>query len=288
MENNKLILKKFKNQYTPKIDEVLKNNIQHPTAAKILEQSMNYSLLAGGKRLRPLLTLATLQAFSFPIDESIIKLSSAVELVHTYSLIHDDLPAMDNSDYRRGRLSNHKKFGTDIAILAGDGLLTLAFQWIAESNINSEKRIKLIDLLSKSAGPNGMVAGQVIDVSSDNLQLDLNQLMNLDQKKTGELFHYCIMAGAIIADVNQEDQQILSKFACNFGLAFQIYDDILDHPSTEIDEDANKNTYVNLLGMKGAQQKLRITIEDGKNALNELNDCQFVDLLASFFSYFEI
>lgn len=288
METEKQVLGEFEAKYIPLIDKFLSENIVKSSTNKLLIDSMSYSLMAGGKRLRPLLSLAVLDSYGVAINQELIKVISAVELIHTYSLIHDDLPAMDNSDYRRGKLANHVKFGDDIATLAGDGLLTLAFEWIADSSLNSAVKVDLISQLARSAGPCGMVAGQVIDVSSEDSSLTLEQLQTLDQKKTGELFYYCVVAGAMIAKVSDHDLKQLKKFAWSFGVAFQIYDDILDNPATGSDEDVEKNTYVNLLGIENAKDKLAEIIKQGENAVDNLEDAKVTVILKSFFTYFEI
>lgn len=288
MMANKQVLTEFKQEYIPQVDRVLENNIQKASSVKLIVKAMEYSLMAGGKRLRPLLTLATLQTLKHPIDEAMVQASSAVELIHTYSLIHDDLPAMDNDDYRRGKLSNHKEFGAGIATLAGDGLLTLAFGWLTNTSLSDTKKIKLVHLLAHAAGPDGMVAGQTVDLSSDKKQLSLDELMHLHKQKTGELFHYCVMAGAIIADADEQSKKALSSFAWNFGLAFQIFDDIKDAPDDENQDDIDKNTYVNLLGMKGAKQKLKETMQASQHSLEELPEKFSPDLLSSFLSYFMV
>ncbi|WP_395318359.1 polyprenyl synthetase family protein [Fructilactobacillus frigidiflavus] len=288
MKFNQESLNQFQTEYIPKIDAILNEEIQNSSNVSLLSDAMQYSLMAGGKRLRPLLVLAVLQAYGIKITNELIKVSCAVELLHTYSLIHDDLPAMDDSDLRRGKAANHKKFGEDIAILAGDGLLTLAFDWLANNSLPAQQRIQLVSLLANAAGPHGMVEGQVIDVSSEDQTLDLAGLQNLDYQKTGELFHYCLLAGAVLANLNQAEQQQLSDFADNFGVAFQIYDDILDAPSEQTQEDLDKNTYVNLLGMQGAKAKLTDTIKNCVKALDKLENAQSTDLLKSFLSYFQI
>ncbi|QFX93902.1 polyprenyl synthetase family protein [Fructilactobacillus sanfranciscensis] len=287
MKFNQEKLNRFQTEYIPKIDAVLSKEIKNSSNENLLVNSMQYSLMAGGKRLRPLLVLAVLESYGVKITDELIKISCAVELLHTYSLIHDDLPEMDNSDYRRGKLANHKKFGDDIAVLAGDGLLTLAFSWLSDNSLPASQRIKLVSLLSNAAGPKGMVEGQVIDVTSAEKTLDLVGLQTLDRKKTGELFHYCILAGSVLAKVDEADQQSLLEFAWNFGIAFQIYDDILDAPTDETQEDIDKNTYVNFLGMQGAKTKLSETVENCIKELEKLENAQSIDLLKSFLSYFQ-
>lgn len=287
-------LQKFEDQWVTTINDYLDEQLANQIHQPLLNQSMAYSVNAGGKRLRPLLTLATLSTFNVPITEDHLKIATALELVHTYSLIHDDLPAMDNDDLRRGKATNHVKFGEDIAILAGDALLTLAFDWLANNNLPAKQKVDLVSELAKAAGPNGMVAGQVEDVANEANQLTLEQLMQLHKRKTGDLIHYAVLSGLIMAGSNDYSNWL--EFADCFGLAFQIYDDILDVISNEaelgkpVEQDGNKNTYPNLLGLDGAYQKLTDTINQGKMALQVASQQTGLDtsLLASFFSYFKL
>lgn len=287
-------LNEFETQWVAKINEYLTSQLNQQVQQPLLREAMAYSVVAGGKRLRPLLTLATLTTFGVTITEDQMKAATALELVHTYSLIHDDLPAMDNDDLRRGKPTNHVQFGEDIAILAGDALLTLAFEWLATNQLPANQQAQLVMGMAQAAGPNGMVAGQVDDVANEANQLTLDQLMQLHKRKTGDLIHYAVLSGLIMAEINDRTQWL--RFADSFGLAFQIYDDILDITSNEADlgkpvaQDGNKNTYPNLLGLDGAYQKLAVTIADGKQALMLAEQQTGMDtsLLASFFSYFKL
>ncbi|MGF7436436.1 polyprenyl synthetase family protein [Lentilactobacillus senioris] len=287
-------LNEFETQWVVKINEYLTSQLNQQVQQPLLREAMAYSVVAGGKRLRPLLTLATLTTFGVTINEDQMKAATALELVHTYSLIHDDLPAMDNDDLRRGKPTNHVQFGEDIAILAGDALLTLAFEWLATNQLPANQQAQLVMGMAQAAGPNGMVAGQVDDVANEANQLTLDQLMQLHKRKTGDLIHYAVLSGLIMAEINDRTQWL--RFADSFGLAFQIYDDILDITSNEADlgkpvaQDGNKNTYPNLLGLDGAYQKLAVTIAEGKQALMLAEQQTGMDtsLLASFFSYFKL
>ncbi|WP_056978375.1 polyprenyl synthetase family protein [Lentilactobacillus senioris] len=287
-------LNEFENQWVAKINEYLTSQLNQQVQQPLLRKAMAYSVVAGGKRLRPLLTLATLTTFGVTITEDQMKAATALELVHTYSLIHDDLPAMDNDDLRRGKPTNHVQFGEDIAILAGDALLTLAFEWLATNQLPANQQAQLVMGMAQAAGPNGMVAGQVDDVANEANQLTLDQLMQLHKRKTGDLIHYAVLSGLIMAEINDRTQWL--RFADSFGLAFQIYDDILDITSNEAElgkpvaQDGNKNTYPNLLGLDGAYQKLAVTIAEGKQALMLAEQQTGMDtsLLASFFSYFKL
>ncbi|MHA8138427.1 polyprenyl synthetase family protein [Lactobacillaceae bacterium Scapto_B20] len=287
-------LKTFENHYRPLVNQFLQSHLAADIDQSVLADSMAYSINAGGKRLRPLLTLAVLKTLGQPIESSQMKAACAVELLHTYSLIHDDLPAMDNDDLRRGQPTNHVKFGSGMATLAGDGLLTLAFQWLVDNDLSAQVQVSLVADLAKLAGPAGMVAGQADDIYFENHQLDLTRLQKLHRHKTGDLISYAVRAGLLMAN-DSRAQRDLDQFSRSFGLAFQIYDDILDVISDEqqlgkpVHQDANKNTYPNLLGLDMAYQALANTIEQGQSALKRLEDELKIDtsLLASFFSYFQ-
>lgn len=244
-----------------------------------LLKAMQYSLNAGGKRIRPILLIATLEALG-KTKELGLEVAAAIEMIHTYSLIHDDLPAMDNDDFRRGMPTNHKVFGEGIAILAGDALLTLAFQLIASiayknNKISPMTVLDLITNLSRSAGPIGMVGGQVLDLEGENRQLTLTDLEQIHRHKTGDLIHYSIYAGAVLAEANESERNALQIYARNLGLAFQIQDDILDITGTEAnigkpigsDQKLGKSTYPALLGLAAAQQWLKQLVDEAKKAI---------------------
>ena len=199
---------------------------------KRLYESMNYSLLQGGKRIRPILTKAVLDAMK--VDASLYKeFLCALECIHTYSLIHDDLPAMDNDDYRRGNLTNHKVYGDGMAILAGDGLLTYAFQLCSENTTASaEQKIKAIQCLATAAGPEGMVGGQAFDLLSEGKHIPLEELKVLHSGKTGALFNAAIELGLILSNADQAKYAAYMTYANCLGLLFQITDDILDVTGT--------------------------------------------------------
>lgn len=244
-----------------------------------LLKAMQYSLNAGGKRIRPILLIATLEALG-KTKELGLEVAAAIEMIHTYSLIHDDLPAMDNDDFRRGMPTNHKVFGEGIAILAGDALLTLAFQLVASiayknNKISPMTVLDLITNLSRSAGPIGMVGGQVLDLEGENRQLTLTDLEQIHRHKTGDLIHYSIYAGAVLAEANESERNALQIYARNLGLAFQIQDDILDITGTEAnigkpigsDQKLGKSTYPALLGLAAAQQWLKQLVDEAKKAI---------------------
>ncbi|KFN02593.1 polyprenyl synthetase family protein [Bacillus clarus] len=253
------------------------NELQCPN---VLREAMAYSLEAGGKRLRPLLLFATLQVFGKERDLG-IGAACALEMIHTYSLIHDDLPCMDDDDLRRGKPTNHKVFGEAMAVLAGDGLLTYAFQVVTayeHREIAPDKKLRLALELAKAAGPEGMVAGQVADMEAEGKRLTRNELEYIHKHKTGRLLEYAVLAGAILAGATQEQEEKLLSFAKYIGLAFQIRDDILDVEGTEeeigkpIGSDASneKSTYTTLFTIDEAKSILEETIAKAKDAIAPL------------------
>lgn len=289
-------LQTFETTWVPRLNAPLADAIAADSGDERLAAAMSYSVLAGGKRLRPLLTVATMQTLGATFDEKRDwRPVMALELLHTYSLIHDDLPAMDNDALRRGEPTNHMKFGAGMATLAGDGLLTLAFQWLTATDLSAETRAALVQALAVAAGPHGMVAGQAKDIQNEHVDLPMDRLRVLHREKTGALLHYAVQAGLILAAAPQELWTPLLKFADAFGLAFQIYDDILDVVSTPAElgkatqKDAGeaKNTYPGKLGLTGANQALIKTIAQGQAALDDLPATIDTSLLAAFFSYFD-
>ncbi|MGH2065381.1 polyprenyl synthetase family protein [Aerococcus sp. L_4] len=265
-----------------------------------LKESMVYSLNTGGKRLRPMLLLATLKALNADIQTG-FNTAIALEYIHTYSLIHDDLPAMDNDDYRRGKPTNHKAFDEAIAILAGDSLLTDAFALIADDSKieNTETKLKLIAELSKAAGSTGMIAGQIMDVESEGKQINLHSLQNIHKRKTGELIRYAIFAGGQIAEASSEVVALLDDFAWTYGIAYQIQNDLQEVMWTDqargklnhSDADLDKNTYPSIMGTNGALMALSDKIESCKSILNQIQAIQpafDVELLAGFLKYLKI
>lgn len=260
------------------LNDELRTYLERLHAPETLKEAMKYSLLAGGKRIRPLLIFATLEAFQKPPSLG-LPVACAVEMIHTYSLIHDDLPAMDDDDYRRGKLTNHKVFGEATAILSGDALLTYSFQVLAEAaSIPTERKLQLIAELARAAGPEGMVAGQIADLAAENKQVDLEQLEYIHLHKTGKLLAFCIKAGAILAGADELTIKKMDEFAHHIGLAFQIRDDVLDIiGSTEqmgkragSDVSKNKSTYPKLLTLEGAKEKLNDHLDLALEILNQL------------------
>lgn len=288
-------LTEFENLWIPKINQVLENEIAPDTDQKTLTNAMSYSVNAGGKRLRPLLTLAVLTSLGDNIDHTILKTSCALELMHSYSLIHDDLPAMDNDNLRRGKPTNHVKFGAGMATLAGDSLQPLSFQWLVDNDLDSETQAELVLALAKAAGPHGMVSGQADDIEFEGTRLPLEGLQKLDRNKTGALIRYAVEAGLIMGRVIPEKRQAMLTFAEKFGEAYQIYDDILDVVGTEaqigkpVHQDAGKNTYPNLLGLDKSYEMLHETVKDAQDALSQAGRDLSIDtsLLNDFTSYFK-
>ncbi|EUJ38235.1 polyprenyl synthetase family protein [Brochothrix campestris] len=242
------------------------------------QAALDYSLAAGGKRIRPLLVLATATLFTSDLKAAMIP-AMAMEFIHTYSLIHDDLPAMDNDDYRRGRLTSHKQFDEATAILAGDGLLTLAFEQLATApHLSETARIKLIRLFAYAAGPSGMISGQQSDIEAETRAVSLPELAQIHSQKTGALLQASVCAGAIVGGANMSEYQLLENFATKIGIAFQIQDDILDvigdatkmGKQTGMDAQLNKSTYTSLLTLAGAQQQLTAYTEAAYALLEQL------------------
>jgi len=231
--------------------------------------AMRYSVLAPGKRLRPLLVLASSQLFGVA-RRSALHVAAAIEMVHAYSLIHDDLPAMDNSDLRRGRPTNHKQFDEATAVLAGDGLLTMAFEVLADPDTHGDPgvRAELVGALASAAGPAGMVGGQMIDLIAEKQPLDIGAITRLQRMKTGALIAFSCEAGAILAKAAPELRLALRGYAHDLGLAFQIADDLLDVEGSSAetgkpvgaDAAAGKATFVSILGIERARAQAELLI----------------------------
>lgn len=240
-----------------------------------LADSMRYSLMAGGKRLRPILVMAAADAVGAR-GTDFVQVACGIEMIHTYSLIHDDLPAMDNDDYRRGKLTNHKVYGEALAILAGDALLTQAFEVILrQQGVPAEVLVQVVREMSVAAGPNGMVGGQVIDMLSEGKRISLEELRRMHMGKTGALFRAAIRSGAILGGADAARLEALTTYADCFGLAFQITDDILDVVGDEAvigkpvgsDERNDKSTYVTLTSLEEARELATETVAKALKAL---------------------
>ncbi|MBF2016697.1 MAG: polyprenyl synthetase family protein [Rivularia sp. T60_A2020_040] len=234
-------------------------------------QAMRYSLLAGGKRLRPILCLATCEMTGGNIEMS-LPTACALEMIHTMSLIHDDLPAMDNDDYRRGKLTNHKVYGDDVAILAGDGLLAYAFEYVAThtQNVPPPQVLQVISRLGRAVGAAGLVGGQVVDLEMEGkTDVPLETLNFIHNHKTAALLEASVVCGGILASASPEQLQRLSRYSQNIGLAFQIVDDILDITATQEqlgktagkDQKAQKVTYPSLWGLEESKKQAQLLVE---------------------------
>lgn len=245
--------------------------------------SMRYSLFAGGKRIRPVLCLATAEALG--IDPTpYLPIACSLECIHTYSLIHDDLPAMDNDDLRRGKPTNHKVFGEAEAILAGDGLLTFAFELLSNTDISgtimSDDRIRIIQIIAKAVGSIGMVGGQALDIESENKSIPFDTLQYLHSCKTGALITASVQTGAVIGQASQSQFKALTVYGKAVGLAFQIVDDLLDVEGTEeelgkavgADAALNKATYPSLFGVEKTRKKAIAAVDNALAALEGFDE----------------
>ncbi len=285
------MLRQYIKTHKEPFDSYMMELIEKELIPKTLKQSMLYSLSVGGKRLRPIILFAVLETLGLDATKG-YSTAAALEMIHTYSLIHDDLPAMDDDDLRRGKPTNHRVFGEAIAILAGDALLTHAFRLICQDEeLNEKQKLRLIDCLSEAAGPTGMVAGQVLDMEAEQKELTLSQLKEVHLHKTGRLIEFSVIAAGIIANASEPLIQDLKQFSRHIGLAFQIKDDILDVEGERdligkdvgSDLENGKNTYVSLATLAGAKQLLNEEIE---TALSYLNKISFdTTLLASITCY---
>jgi farnesyl diphosphate synthase len=240
------------------------------------QEAMRYAVFAGGKRLRPFLVLQSAGLFGAP-REGALRVAAAIEALHTYSLVHDDLPAMDDDDLRRGKPTAHRQFDEATAILAGDGLLTLAFELLADpaTHPSGEVRAELVASLARAAGSNGMIGGQMIDIEAPNRQLSADQVIELQQKKTGALFEFCCEAGAILGGAGPAQRAALQAYAQDFGLAFQICDDLIDvlgsadaaGKQVGKDQAQGKATLVSLWGVERARAEVERLAEQASATL---------------------
>jgi geranylgeranyl pyrophosphate synthase len=263
------------------VDAALENLVpDSETEPKNLHRAIRWSLLAGGKRFRPALVFAVGKTFG-AAHEKLLRASAAIEMIHTYSLIHDDLPAMDDDDLRRGRATCHKKFDEATAILAGDVLQTLAFQSIAEDeNLSAEIRVKLISELARAAGtPAGMVAGQQLDLEAEGKAISIAELEKIHQSKTGAIICVAARSGAIIAEASEKELAAVSKYASHLGLLFQVTDDLLDvTQTTEVlgktagkDVSAEKATYPAFYGLDETRKLAENIHAQALDALSEID-----------------
>ena len=260
---------------------------------KTIFEAMNYSLSSGGKRPRPILTLESAKIIGGDVKE-VIPLCVAIEMIHTYSLIHDDLPAMDNDDFRRGKPTNHKVFGDGMATLAGDALLNYAFEIMLKESLgkeNSDVRLKAIYEIARGAGIYGMIGGQVVDIESENKSIEKEKLDFIHMNKTAAMIIGCMRAGAIMGNACEDDLQNITKYAKNIGLAFQIVDDILDIVGDEkalgkpvgSDIENHKSTYPSLIGLDESKKVATDLIKEAKDSIRKISgESRFLEDLADY------
>lgn len=266
-------------KYLDDVDKHIKHHLSLNDVSDCIKESSLYSISAGGKKIRPLLLFKTLRALNHELSNG-VPMAAAIEMVHTYSLIHDDLPAMDNDDYRRGKLTNHKVYGEATAILAGDNLLTESIHLLTLADYSNDVKVKLIETLTSAAGQNGMISGQMNDILSTNASIDYETLEQIHRHKTGKLMVAPVISAAIIANQNEDVIATLQRFAEELGLLFQIKDDLLDVQGTKeeigkevgTDEKNNTTTYVSLFGIEGATDLLKKKEKETTELLYRLKD----------------
>jgi len=278
------------------VDEALKRSADlNESAAPSLKEAMEYSLFARAKRIRPILALQAGRIFGGR-DEILLDVAVSIEHLHTYSLIHDDLPCMDNTDYRRGVLTCHKKFGDDIATLAGDALLTFAWDTIISRcrtyEVEEKTIVDIIQVLSKAIGANGMIAGQVLDLQAEGQDLQLDEVCKIHEFKTGKLFTCSVLVGGLLAGATATDLARLEEFGRHFGMVFQITDDILDLTSTSEtlgkpagqDLVLQKSTVPSILGIEESRKLARVHVEEGKKSLEHYHhpEAEFLNTLLDY------
>ncbi|ERT41293.1 polyprenyl synthetase family protein [Fusobacterium nucleatum] len=255
----------------------LKKELKELSYPETIAKGMEYAILNGGKRLRPFLLFSTLELLNQNIEKG-VKSAIALEMIHSYSLVHDDLPALDNDDYRRGKLTTHKVFGEAEGILIGDSLLTYAFYVLSQKNLellSSKQIVNIISKTSEYAGIDGMIGGQMIDIQSEDKKIDLETLKYIHSHKTGKLIKLPIEIACIIANLEKDKREVLEEYADLIGLAFQVKDDILDVEGTfedlgkpvGSDVDLRKATYPSILGMEESKKILNNTVEKAKEII---------------------
>ena len=273
------MLKEYLKEKKELIEKTIDSYLGEFSYPYVIAEGMRYAVLNGGKRIRPVLILMTLDILGK--DETLgLPSGAALEMIHSYSLVHDDLPALDNDDYRRGKLTTHKKFGEAEGILIGDSLLTHAFNVLTEKNegvISDKKIVEIVKLTSSYAGINGMIGGQTVDVESEGKKVDMETLKYIHKNKTGKLLRLPIEIGCIIGDASKEIREKLEEYADLIGLAFQIKDDILDVEGdfeklgkpVGSDAELEKSTYPALIGMEESKKLLNEIIEKAKSIIKE-------------------
>ena len=269
-----------RNEKLEKIGLTIEDFYKSQQVSADLTEVILYSVQAGGKRIRPLLLLELVEAFGVSLQPAHFEVAAALEMINTGSLIHDDLPAMDDDDYRRGRLTSHKKFGEDMAILAGDSLFLDPYGLLARTELPSQVKVDLISELSLAAGSFGMVAGQVLDMQGEGQAISLEDLKTIHANKTGKLLAYPFVAASLIAEVEQSVQDKLRRIGELLGLAFQVRDDILDVTASfeelgktpQKDLAAAKSTYPAFLGLDGAKNFFNQTLDEAVDILKDLEE----------------
>ena len=269
-----------RNEKLEKIGLTIEDFYRSQQVSSDLSEVILYSVQAGGKRIRPLLLLELIQAFGLELAEAHYQVAAALEMIHTGSLIHDDLPTMDDDDYRRGHFTSHKKFGEDMAILAGDSLFLDPYGLLARAELPSQVKVDLISELSLAAGSFGMVAGQVLDMQGEGQAISLEDLKTIHANKTGKLLTYPFVAAGLIVQAQQSIQDKLRRIGELLGLAFQVRDDILDVTASfeelgktpQKDLAAAKSTYPAFLGLDGAKNFFNQTLDEAVDILTDLEE----------------
>ncbi len=252
-----------------------------------LQRAMAYSLLSGGKRIRPVLTLAACRLFGGQAEKA-LPFACGLEMIHTYSLIHDDLPCMDDDDFRRGKPTNHKVYGEATAVLAGDSLLTAAFGVLAQAELSPEQIVRGVACLSQAAGPAGMAGGQVLDLLGEGKTLTYDEIVQIQNLKTGCMIEAAVRLGAIVAGSTPEEEEAVAEYARKIGLAFQIRDDVLDVLGDEAelgkpigsDQENQKSTFVGLKGIEGCEALIEELTEGAIASLASYPGSEFLCELA--------
>jgi len=279
VDGTRLDLEAEADRVSAEVDDFFARLLQPPDDGRSrLYEAMRHAAIGGGKRLRPLLTIAASRMFEID-DEQALRIAAAIEAIHVYSLIHDDLPAMDDDDLRRGKPTVHKAFDEATAVLAGDSLHALAFEILAHEATNKDPHVRsdLVLELSRASGPNGMAGGQMMDLEAEGQQLDLAAVTRLQQLKTGALIEYAVEAPCIVVRLAKEARTPYRGYARNVGLAFQITDDLIDHSGSEAkagkrtgkDARAGKATFVSIVGPERARQQARVLVDQ---AIDHLSD----------------
>jgi geranylgeranyl diphosphate synthase type II len=280
MKNTALLLKKDikekKELVNIEIDRFLPRKDEYP---KQIHKAIRHTLFAGGKRLRPYLLMNTFQIFKKDLRQAIVA-ASAIEMLHTYTLIHDDLPEIDNDEYRRGQKTCHVLYGTDIALLAGDALLVYAFESLAESDIEENLKVKMIEEMAVETGYKGLIAGQMADIENENKKVTVKTLEYIHHNKTARLIGLAVRFACYLAEVSAEDHNRMEKFADKIGLAFQIVDDILDEEGSSetlgktVGKDKNKKkaTYPAVYGIEKSKKMAEKLISEAKDLLEPYGD----------------